>query len=413
MSLLSWNCRGLGNPRIVQFLKEIVFQKKPNVVFLCETICKTDKINIVKRALGFEGSFVVEARGHSGGLAMLWKKEEEGKLISFSTNHIDLELNMDGYPTFRATGFYGEPQRHLRANTWRAIRQLSGESSLPWCLLGDLNNTLNHSDKRGGRPYPNWLLTGFQDVVSECHLIDMEIQGHPFTWEKGKGTDQWVEVRLDRALVSYDWQALFPSAILENLEVTVSDHCPIWLNLAKSKPVQVKKRFRYENAWSREPMCRQIVQARWENGLGDSLQVKLEASLWLQAGDQNTKYFHACASSRKRNNQIVRLKNADGEWVDWDNGLSEVMSNYYSNLFTSSCSNWQAVIDCVATRVSSDQNRDLLLAVEEEEVRRALFQMHPDKSHRPRWFQSPGSSETLGYSRQRCHKSGTTFLFLW
>uniref|UniRef100_A0A803PTF4 Uncharacterized protein n=1 Tax=Cannabis sativa TaxID=3483 RepID=A0A803PTF4_CANSA len=34
MSLLSWNCRRLGNPQVVQFLKEIVFQKKPNVIFL-------------------------------------------------------------------------------------------------------------------------------------------------------------------------------------------------------------------------------------------------------------------------------------------------------------------------------------------------------------------------------------------
>ncbi|KAM6561714.1 hypothetical protein CsatA_030953 [Cannabis sativa] len=364
-----------------------------------------------------------------------------------------MEIN-NGYPQFRATGFYGEPQRSLRPNSWQAIRQLSGESSLPWCLLGDLNNTLNHSDKRGGRPYPNWLLTGFQDVVSECHLIDMELRGHPYTWEKGRGTDQWVEVRLDRALISHDWQTLFPSAFLENLEITVSDHCPIWVNLSKSKPVQVHKKFRYENAWSREPMCRQIVQANWEDSSIQSLHVKLTScssalaewgrditgnfnkqirqcnkalkllkgrrdlvsvsrykeiqaqlsevlskkevfwrqrskQLWLQAGDQNTKYFHACASTRKRSNQIDRLKNDDGLWVDWDNGLPDVMRRYYTELFTSSCSNWQRVIDCVVPRVSEDQNRDLLMVVEEEEVRRALFQMHPDKSPGPDGF-NPG-----------------------
>ncbi|XP_060964189.1 uncharacterized protein LOC133033466 [Cannabis sativa] len=454
MSLLSWNCRGLGNPRVVQFLKEIVFQKRPTIIFLCETICKSDRVNYVKRLLGFEGCYVVEARGHSGGLAMLWKKEDEGKLLSFSNNHIDLEVKMDGFPTFRATGFYGEPQRSLRGNSWRLIRDLLGESTLPWCLFGDLNNTLNHGDKRGGRPYPNWLLTGFQDVVTECHLIDMDLRGYPFTWEKGKGTENWVEVRLDRALISQEWQGLFPSASLHNLEVSVSDHCPIWIDLAVSKHVPTQKKFRFENAWSREPMCRMIVQTNWDMEPLESLDKKLNScstalgawgkditgnfnykinrcnkilkrlkgrrdsesistyketqaqlfevlskkevywrqrskQLWLQAGDQNTKYFHSCASNRKRTNQIVCLKNDDGTWVDWDSGLRDVMAKYYMELFSTSNPNWQRVIDCVHGIVSEDQNRDMLLPVEEHEVRKALFQMHPDKSPGPDGF-NPG-----------------------
>ncbi|XP_060965604.1 uncharacterized protein LOC133034522 [Cannabis sativa] len=416
MSLLSWNCRGLGNLRAIQFLKEIVFQKKPNVIFLCETICKNDKINYVKRLLGFEGSYVVEARGHSGGLAMLWKKEEEGQLLGFSHNHIDLEVRIEGCPLFRASGIYGEPQRSLRGNTWRLIHQLSGQYSLPRCLFGDMNNTLSHSDKRGGRSYPNWLLNGFQDVVSECHLIDMELRGYPFTWEKGKGTSQWVE------------------ASLENLEITVSDHCPIWVNLAMSKPIVFKKKFRYENAWSREPMCRQIVQANWDSTPNSSLNVKLHSCSMALAewGSDITGFFNKKIKScnkilkklkgrsdqlavskyketqsqlcealtkkeifwRQRSKQlwlrpkyqIVKLKNSNGVWVDWDSGLREVMVTHFTDLFTASGSNGQQVIDCIPVKVNANQNQDLLLQVEDIEVRKALFQMHPDKSPSPDGF---------------------------
>uniref|UniRef100_A0A803P3J7 Reverse transcriptase n=1 Tax=Cannabis sativa TaxID=3483 RepID=A0A803P3J7_CANSA len=145
-----------------------------------------------------------EARGHTGGLAMLWKNQDDGKLLSFSNNRIDLELKLEGYPLFRASGFYGEPQRSLCGNSWRLIRQLAGESNLPWCLMGDLNNVLHLSDKRGGRSYPGWLIQGFQDMVSECNLIDMELVGYLFTWEKGKGTATWVEVRLGRALINQE-----------------------------------------------------------------------------------------------------------------------------------------------------------------------------------------------------------------
>lgn len=44
--------------------------------------------------------------------------------------------------------------------------------------------------------------------------------------------------------------------------------------------------------------------------------------LWLQAGDQNNKFFHKYASNRRRNNQINKLKNEDGQWLEWENGLA-------------------------------------------------------------------------------------------
>lgn len=35
--------------------------------------------------------------------------------------------------------------------------------------------------------------------------------------------------------------------------------------------------------------------------------------LWLQSGDQNSKYFHAMANTRHRTNQIIKLQNDEGE----------------------------------------------------------------------------------------------------
>ena len=37
MSLLRWNCRGLGNLRSVNASKEVVEREDPNIVFLMET----------------------------------------------------------------------------------------------------------------------------------------------------------------------------------------------------------------------------------------------------------------------------------------------------------------------------------------------------------------------------------------
>lgn len=85
-----------------------------------------------------------------------------------------------------------------------------------------------------------------------------------------------IEVRLDRALVSYDFLNLFTEAKLINLEVSTSDHSPILLELHKSVVLPPTKKFRFENAWLRELMCHQIVAEVWINGTDMSLFEKLK-----------------------------------------------------------------------------------------------------------------------------------------
>ena len=113
MSNLSWNCRGLGNPRGIQFLKDIIIHKKPNFVFLCETLCIVVRIDQVKRLLDFDCCLSVDAIGHSGGLSMFWKSSQVGCLLSLGNNHIEMEVQLENHSVFRLTGFYGEPRRHL------------------------------------------------------------------------------------------------------------------------------------------------------------------------------------------------------------------------------------------------------------------------------------------------------------
>ncbi|XP_060969090.1 uncharacterized protein LOC133036597 [Cannabis sativa] len=105
--------------------------------------------------------------------------------------------------------------------------------------------------------------------------------------------------------------------------------------------------------------------------------------LWLREGDQNTRYFHAAASSRRKNNFIQALKDETGSWVQWGSGLSQVMVDYYTNIFHSRGSNYAEVLDVIQPSIIYEDNVALLQPVLEEEVRHAVFQMHPDKSPEP------------------------------
>ncbi|XP_060972201.1 uncharacterized protein LOC133038159 [Cannabis sativa] len=359
-------------------------------------------------AIGFEGSFTFGSQGHSGGLAVLWRNKEEVELKTFSTHHIDMIITVPEWPQFRLTGVYGEPNRSKRKLTWKLISDLAKLSNLPWCLIGDMNNVTCQSDKRGGRPYPTWLIEGFQSVLTSCGLIDMEMEGYKFTWERGKGTDNWIEVKLDRAFVTSSWFDKFPNARLTNLEVSTSDHCPILLSPAVQVHKPPSRSFKFENAWLREPMCRKIKLLKGRRDTDSAKRYKEEneklaeiltqkeifwrqrsKQLWLKEGDHNSKYFHAAAKTRKRNNQINSLRNDSGNMVGWDDGIQEVMEGYFQQLFTPTVTSWNQVIDCIPTTITPVQNMHISAPVEESEVKKALFQMHPDKSSGPDGM-SPG-----------------------
>ena len=91
---VTWNCRGLGNPRAVLALKDLVWSHQPNFIFLVETLVNQNKIDAIKKSLGYNGCFSVDCDGRSGGLAFLWKNSQFS-LLSFSSHHIDMQCTMD------------------------------------------------------------------------------------------------------------------------------------------------------------------------------------------------------------------------------------------------------------------------------------------------------------------------------
>lgn len=112
MSLIAWNCRGLGNHTTVQVLLDLVQRKKPRVLFLCEMFVGRHRIEHVRKHLGFAYCFAVDSVGRRGGLALLWKRDVEVVIQECSLNHIDAMVRWDvGSIWWRCTGYYGFPER--------------------------------------------------------------------------------------------------------------------------------------------------------------------------------------------------------------------------------------------------------------------------------------------------------------
>lgn len=67
--------------------------------------------------LGFEGMLRVNSQGRSEGLVLLWKEEDQGKVLSYSQNYIHIETKVNGMEPWRLTGIYVEPNRMNRRKT--------------------------------------------------------------------------------------------------------------------------------------------------------------------------------------------------------------------------------------------------------------------------------------------------------
>ncbi|XP_074326770.1 uncharacterized protein LOC141664715 [Apium graveolens] len=265
MSCLSWNCRGLGNPRTVRGLNDLVRDRKPDVLFLSETISDAGRIKSLRMKLGFAQDFSVDRIGRSGGLAIFWKSHVDCSITGYSQNHIDIIFNENNVASWRLTFYYGYPERSRRREAWNMICRLAKISNIPWCIMGDFNDLLYSVDKKGNHPHPVALMKGFRNALEESLLTELELSGGSYTWEKSRGTDDWVQERLDRAFAMMQWWSKFPLCKLSVVSTSVSDHDLIQLDLLEFSIPKRAFRFKFENKWLKEPSFIKDVAGHWEN----------------------------------------------------------------------------------------------------------------------------------------------------
>jgi hypothetical protein len=279
--------------------------------------------------LGFDSCFSVDCQGRSGGLAFLWRTPFYCSITNFSAHHINVEAEDCVNGKWRLTGFYGFPGSGRRRDSWNFLRNLSRASTLPWCVIGDFNDILSDSEKKGRTVRSSWLINGFRSAVSESGLSDVHMEGYPFTWFKSLGTIRAVEEKLDRALATESWFNFFPNAIVENLSVPGSDHYPIML-IREPGPRnrRVQSKFKFENAWLVDPEFHDFVCNKWQSYGAKDISAKLsmcamDLSIWNR---NNFQHLRRDIADCRRKLDSVRCQVHAGN-VNYFNALKKRMSH--------------------------------------------------------------------------------------
>ncbi|KAA3478601.1 reverse transcriptase [Gossypium australe] len=408
MKILSWNVRGLGNPRTVKRLKNKLRAVNPRILFLIETKLSVKKMELVRMKCGFE-------------------------------NGIDVG----------AIETYGNPIERDSGASWKLLRHLSNYCSLPWVVIGDFNEILKSHEKRGGRLRSERQMLDFRMALEDCNLFDLGFIGRWFTWERGRFQATNIRERLDRGVASPTWMDIFPNHKIEHLTHSFSDHCPILLDTMNDGCFDFQRKarlFRFEAKWCLDSSFEGLVDRYWAESSGSipkrleniginfmkwskvksrettrnrfrleqrlnelhaqdisdevlaeiveaQLDLNLEADKeelqweqrarvnWLRDGDRNTSFFHKMASLRHYRNKIPELVDAHGIKRSEPAEMIKVATDFFEDLFTASeMGSDDHLFSLVEKKVTASMNDYLLKDFTDEDVWNAVNSMSPLKA---------------------------------
>ena len=247
LKLLSWNVRGLNNPRKREVCKNLLKEWRCDIVYLQET--KFSSVNsAVLRSLSsspFSDWAVLDAVQSFRGVLLLWDKQVVEKIdVSVGRFSVSVLLRgvLDGFE-WVCTGIYG-PNADNRAALWEELPRVRTRWNKAWLLFGDFN-VVRYPCERLGCDSFSPAMFAFSDFINRNCLVDLPLQGASFTWFQDSISSSMS--RIDKTLVSTDWEDHFGNVSQRVLPRVISDYCPL---LVETGDVgRGRCAFKFENMW--------------------------------------------------------------------------------------------------------------------------------------------------------------------
>jgi hypothetical protein len=214
--------------------------------------------------LGFFLLSQVAATGTSGGLVLSWRPGIELECFVSNNNDISAWCYSDP-PTspWILSCVYDPSNISDRRAFWDSFAAIGESFEASWLCIGDFNSILVQAEKQGGRPVSGSSHCPFKRFIDHFGMIDLGFAGNPFTWSNNRLGLENIKERLDKGLASPSWIHLHPEFSLIHLPAHNLDHNPISLN-TNSTSCFLARPFRFEEFWTKDPSCGQVIAATWQ-----------------------------------------------------------------------------------------------------------------------------------------------------
>ncbi|KAJ8440029.1 hypothetical protein Cgig2_020517 [Carnegiea gigantea] len=240
-SILTWNVQGAGSCEFLYTLKEFIRKYSPKVLMLVETKISGNTVDTVCNKLKFDGRFRVEANGFSGGIWVLWNKEEtQLNIVTLSEQYVTMQVSHNLGENWLFSAIYANPHESRREELWTDLEDFSRTNTTPWLLAGDFNETRNMEERRNYSEGLQRRCAKFDHWIENNGLMDLGYSGPRFTWNRGNIPTT------RKALCNHQWRLQFEEARVKHLLQNNSDHCLLLISLDGNAPIQkVHRPFRF------------------------------------------------------------------------------------------------------------------------------------------------------------------------
>ncbi|KAK9688833.1 hypothetical protein RND81_09G014300 [Saponaria officinalis] len=211
------------------------------------------------KAFGFLANY---ASHRNGRIWVLWNPcTVSVTAIRVQAQYLHCQITHHSYGSVcQVTFVYADNDPKLRLSLWAELRILS-VSTRHWLLVGDFN-VVRDASERISSSLPNLSdILDFNACLLDCGLEDLSGAGCDFTWTNNQEGQARVWSKLDRALISTDWLAAFPSSTALFLPSGISDHSPVVVTVFNS--FKRTPRFSFLNCWIHDPQYHDLVTDAW------------------------------------------------------------------------------------------------------------------------------------------------------
>ncbi|CAN1251186.1 hypothetical protein LINPERPRIM_LOCUS7649 [Linum perenne] len=229
MTILAWNCRGLGKALTSKELRKLVRTCSPNFIFLCETLISKPETSKKLKALGFTKSEIMIGDEAPRGLVLAWRSSINASVQFILPFAICVRWKVNDNLRVLLVGVYLSTSIRTRSLQMEKISSKLLSVTDPIACFGDFNALCSFEEKEGGNPVNPRSLAEFNAFINDLRLIDIGFTGPSFTWSNNHLDNSIIYERLDRFLLNDPWIRQWPESIVEHKDSSSSDHRPIVL----------------------------------------------------------------------------------------------------------------------------------------------------------------------------------------
>eukprot|EP00253_Pinus_taeda_P010539 PITA_10539 len=347
MKLLSWNSRGMGHPSKTTALRDLLHNERPEILLIQETKKNQNEMQKIIDAQRHFSGVISSSRGASGGIVTMWNNQNwDCNSTIYNQNWIRTNLNSkEENCDLIIYNVYIPNHYREKEQCWKELKEnIDNEQTSNIILAGDFNLILHANEKRGGNFMHDPFRSHLEGIMLEHEMVDIIPKNRKYTWNNRRLGPGNIMERLDRILVNITLLSSFAACHTKILSSIASDHFPILLTMESHLhlgPIL----FRYNPLWRNNSSAEAIIEATWKQHVEGS-----PSHIW--------------------ETKIRSVRKALKEWAKIRSLLTEVQEEVdYSELL-------QYLPKGITQGINESLNRE----IEEEEIRKAIWTLQPDKS---------------------------------